>query len=84
MASEKKQLYLRLCASYYATFPAEGKQKAQQNVKKVRNSLKKGSENISSAVQTKLEEWKSVELKQKAKLMSFWSKVKDECLDFNV
>ena len=34
MASEKEQLYLRLCASYYATFPAEGKQKAQKMLTK--------------------------------------------------
>ena len=59
-------MYLRLCAGYYATFPAEGKQKAQKNVNKVWNSLKKSSEDVSSAVQTKLEEWKSVELKRKA------------------
>lgn len=82
MASEKEKLYLKLRAGYYAAFPAKPKQTAQQNVNEVWNSLKKNSEDISSAVHTKLEEWKSVELKRKATLMSFWSKVRDECLDF--
>ena len=63
MASEKEKLYLKLCAGYYAAFPAKPKETAQQNVNKVWNSLKKNFEDISSAVHTKLEEWKLVELR---------------------
>ena len=70
---DKAKLYATLYNAYLAAYPKKSKQICQQEFNVKWTELKKG-EGLEDKVAALLRELKSVELKNKGSLLTFWSK----------
>ena len=73
---EKEKLYLKLISGYTRAYPSKTKTEVQKNVSEELQKMKKNPD-LHQNVEVRLQEWKAREIKQKAKILSFWSKVSE-------
>ena len=78
MLSEKEQLYKSIFDGYVKAFKSKSKQKCQEEANKIWTEIKykcKTTSEINIAVDKKLKDLKQIELRKKASVLSFWSKL---------
>lgn len=76
MASTKEKMYTNLIKAYTAAYSKSKNGKTIQLEVAKEWAMIKNCENLEEIVRTKVATWKKVELAEKSKLLSMWSKVK--------